>query len=93
MLLVHAHLPEDRDPLWDHLERMAIRFHAALAAGTSLGLAYHLAVDATVDGMTPYKGLPVSAPMAVHRAALLGSAAAEVLRWRCNHSDEEVTGE
>lgn len=77
VLLVHGQLPSRRDPLWDTLALTAVRTGAAARIGIDLGLATHLAIDGTIDGMTPYKDLPGSLPMDAHRAILLGNAAAQ----------------
>jgi hypothetical protein len=75
--LIHDRLPEDHDPVWDSLARMTPRFADALVRGTHVGLAFHFTVDASPDGMTPYKDLPVSLPMEGHQAILCASAADE----------------
>lgn len=77
--ILHSHLPADRDPLWDRLMRVSERFSVSLLSGTSLGLAYHLGLDATLDGATALKGLPWSLSLDAHRAIVGLSALAEAL--------------
>ncbi len=77
VVLVHARLPAKHDPLWDGLAAFAVRTGTAARVGIDLGLATHLAIDGTIDGMTPYKDLPGYLPMEAHRAILLSNAAAE----------------
>lgn len=47
--LIHSHLPTKHDPLWDAFARHESREVDALCKGLSFGLAYHFAVDSTVD--------------------------------------------
>jgi hypothetical protein len=51
---VHDYLPADRDSLWVHLDQRDSRVVEALVRGVSTGLAYHFAVDATVDSGGAY---------------------------------------
>jgi len=51
-------------------------------------IGWHLGIDATVDGMTPYKDLPVSLSMGGHRAVLLANAAAEIKEGLRKRDDE-----
>jgi hypothetical protein len=76
--VVYSRLPDDHDPLWDSLARMAPRFAVALVRGADAGIAIHLAKDGAF-GMTPYKDLPISVSMHGHRAILEINAAGEVL--------------
>lgn len=54
---VHNQLPQPHDPFWDVLAVGDSRVIEALCAGTSLGLGYHFAVDATVDATGSYAAL------------------------------------
>lgn len=74
---VYKNLPEDHDPLWEDLNNVSGDVFAALSTGLSVGIAYHLGVDATVDGDGTYKDLPVSLPGAGHQAILGANAFAE----------------
>lgn len=78
-MTLHAHLPPEHHPVWDTVCARADRFGRALSAGLSVGVAYHLIADATFDGMTPYKDLPISAPIEFHRATLAANGATELL--------------
>ena len=77
MTVVESELPAERDELWDTLLGAGREFALGLQKGTSAGLAYHLGADATFDGMTPLKDLPVSLPIEGHQAILGASAVAE----------------
>ncbi|MCZ7582821.1 MAG: hypothetical protein M5R36_05495 [Deltaproteobacteria bacterium] len=77
-LLTHSRLPSKHDPLWDKLEQFARPFAANLIRGTDAGIALHLAVDGTIDGMTPFKDLPFSMPLEGHRLLILANAAGEL---------------
>lgn len=74
---IYKNLPEKHDPLWEELNNATAEVFAALSAGLSAGIAYHLGVDATIDGGGTYKGLPVSLPQAVHGMIMGANAATE----------------
>ncbi len=76
VLLTYQHLPQNHDPLWDLLYDWATRASTAAQIGTSLGIAYHLGVDGSIQ-VAALKGLPFSAPIEAHQAILLGNAALE----------------
>jgi hypothetical protein len=67
-----------RDPFWDHLAATKDRIAEQLAVGTSAGIAYHLAVDATLQE-APYHDLPFSMPMEGHQAVMGANGVAEGL--------------
>ncbi len=74
---IYRNLPETHDRLWDELTAASDDVFAALTTGISLGIAYHLAVDATIDGGGTYKDLPVSIPIEGHQTILAANAVAE----------------
>lgn len=74
---VYKNLPEKHDPFWDDLNNANGEVFAALSTGLSAGIAYHLGVDATIDGDGTYKDLPVSLPEGGHQAILGGNAVLE----------------
>lgn len=74
---VYPNLPEQHDPLWDDLVAGSERVLSSLSQGMSAGIAYHLGVDATIDGAGTYKDLPFSAPQEAHQGILAGNAAVE----------------
>ena len=76
--LTHHHLPPHHDPLWDSIDRNRERFLTRINQGVSIGMAYHLLVDGTLQPAA-YHDLPVDMPMAGHEAVLVGNAAAEAL--------------
>lgn len=49
-----------------------------LTSGASLGIAYHLGIDATLDGEGTYKDLPVELPLEGHQAIAAANAAIEM---------------
>jgi hypothetical protein len=77
--ILHDRLPEDHDPFWDAMKPIGERFALALSRGTSAGIALHLGSDATIDGMTTFKDLPVHVGVDGHRAFLGLNALAEAL--------------
>lgn len=84
---VYKNLPEDHDPLWEDLNNVSGDVFAALSTGVSAGIAYHLGVDATIDGDGTYKDLPVSLPQAGHQAILGANATVEA-----NDAAKRATG-
>lgn len=78
ILLTHEYLPNDRDPLWDSLVQVYRRTSAGAKTGVAVGIAYHLAVDGTLQ-VAAYKDLPFHAPMEVHQALFEANAATETL--------------
>ncbi len=80
---VYRNLPENHDPLWEDLNNVSGDVFAALSTGLSAGIAYHLGVDATIDGDGTYKDLPVSLPQVGHQAILGANAAVEAIdAWK-----------
>ena len=68
----------ERDPFWEKLVATKDRIALQLSAGASAGIAYHLAIDATIQPGT-YHGLPGSMPEEAHHTLLAVNAAAEGL--------------
>ena len=76
---IHAALPADHSPFWDRLKQYKTRLAASFASGTALGLAYHLGMDATIQGGKAYADLPVNMPMEGHQILMGANAVAEGL--------------
>lgn len=74
----YQYLPEDHDPLWDSIAKHKDDYVLAASQGASLGIAYHLLIDSTVDAGT-YHGLPVPMPTEAHIALTASNAVAEGL--------------
>ena len=55
-----------RSQFWDTLSQTKDEIASQLAIGTSAGIAYHLAVDATLQPAA-YKDFPISMPMEAHQ--------------------------
>jgi len=77
--VLHGRLPEDHDPLWDELLVGGDRVARIISNGASLGIAYHLGIDATIDGGGAYKDLPFAVPQEWHQAIAAGNATAEAI--------------
>jgi len=91
--IVNDNLPTDHDPLWDELRSSGEEVAEGLHRGVSFGIAYHLGVDATVDGMGTYADLPVSLPMEGHQAVAAAGALVEGVDARIrpdSHDKEEA---
>lgn len=78
--VVHTRLPPDHDLLWDELLKHSDKALARLSAGMSLGIGYHLGVDATLDGDGTYKSLPVELPLFGHQMIAATNAVTEIYR-------------
>jgi hypothetical protein len=74
---VYRNLPEQHDPLWEDLNLASDEVLGSLTKGFSFGIAYHLGVDATVDGDGTYKDLVASIPEGGHQSMLIANAIAE----------------
>ena len=65
-----------RSSFWDTLSNTKEQIAGQLAIGTSAGIAYHLAVDATLQPAA-YKDLPISMPMEGHQTLFAMNAVVE----------------
>jgi len=65
--LVHNNLPSKHDPLWDDIKSISESVLESFYAGMSLGLAYHLGIDGTIQGGGSYSNLPFSMSNFGHR--------------------------
>ena len=63
---LHDKLPVDHDSLWDTALESSKELKI-FALGASAGLAYHLGIDATLDGDGSYADLPFSASQTGHQ--------------------------
>lgn len=66
----------ERSEFWDQISSAKDQIANQLAAGASAGIAYHLAVDATLQPAA-YKDLPISMPMEAHQMLFALNAAVE----------------
>jgi len=80
--VIHSNLPEQHDELWDIWMSGGAELAEDLGIGVSAGLAYHLGIDATLDGGGTYKDLPASMPIEGHQAIALSSAVTEAADLR-----------
>lgn len=78
--LVHTRLPSGHDPLWDELLTHSDTALSRLSAGFSLGIGYHLGVDATLDGDGTYKSLPMELPLFGHQLIAATNSLTEIYR-------------
>ncbi|HEX7082455.1 MAG TPA: hypothetical protein VF329_15710 [Gammaproteobacteria bacterium] len=74
--IIHGKLPNPHDQLWDSIRAGSEELHM-LTAGVSVGLAYHLGIDATIDGGGAYADFPTVAPHEAHQATAATMAATE----------------
>ena len=64
---VHNNLPPGHDQIWDDIKCSNKTVLESFFTGMSLGLAYHLGVDGTIQGDGTYKDLPFSIPKFGHQ--------------------------
>jgi len=74
--VVYRNLPSRHDALFDLIEQNRAKYLSIAAAGASAGIAYHLAVDATLQPGS-YHDLPFSMPLEGHQALMGANAIAE----------------
>lgn len=65
--LLHRRLPTIHSRIWDTVAAQLTVAGDAWGRGISIGIAWHLAVDATVDGQGQYADLPISLPEGGHQ--------------------------
>ena len=75
---IHDKLPSDHDPAWDSIKAGSTNLEL-FALGASAGIAYHLGVDATVDGGGKYMDLPFSTTQEGHQVIAATNAIVEGL--------------
>lgn len=64
---VYTNLPNPHDPLWDNAITHSTRLSELFVRSASAGIAYHLSIDATIDGAGKYVDLPVSLSQEGHQ--------------------------
>jgi len=64
--MIYDNLPKEHLEIWDLIHEKKDDFLLNFTTGVSTGLAYHFAIDATIDGNGIYKDLPFSAPQEIH---------------------------
>ena len=64
--------------IWDSVAKHKDAYVAAAGTGASLGIAYHLAMDATVQQGT-YHGMPAPMPQEAHNAIMGANSATEAI--------------
>jgi len=76
-------LPQNkRSPFWDKISASKDIIAQQLCVGASTGIAYHLAVDATIQPAA-YKDLPLSMPMEAHQSVFAANALTEATDAHC----------
>ncbi len=88
--LAYQNLPEDHDPLWEGIVRQADVILSAAGKGASIGIAYHLMVDAIIQPGA-YHGMPFDMPMEAHQAVMAGNSVAEASAATAYPGEETVT--
>lgn len=88
VLCTHKNLPRNYDPLWDKFARQSVDIFSATGKGASIGIAYHLMVDAVVQPGA-YHGLPFDMPIEAHQTILAGNSISEATATK-TYPDEEI---
>ena len=89
VIATHQNLPAHHDPLWDSLARRSVELLDATGKGASIGIAYHLMIDAVVQPGS-YHGLPFDMPLEAHQAVLAGNSIAEGAAVRTYPDEESI---
>ncbi len=76
VLTAHKNLPMDHDPLWDGMVRQSVNILKATGKGASIGIAYHLMVDAVVQPGT-YHDIPFDMSLETHQGIFAANSIAE----------------
>lgn len=76
VLCTHKNLPAGHDPLWNGIARSSVDILQSAGKGASIGIAYHLMVDAVVQPGA-YHGMPFDMPIEAHQAIFAANSAAE----------------
>jgi len=97
--VIHGNLPSEHDPLWDDIKNNNEKFIKIFSDGMSVGLTYHLGVDATFDGGGTYKNLPFSMPQYGHQMLIALNSFTElfdlkskkkILFWKNDKLEEKI---
>lgn len=88
VLITHKNLPIDHDPLWEKIADQSVGILNAMGKGASIGIAYHLMVDAVVQPGA-YHGLPIELPIEAHQTITGINSVGEVIAVK-EYPDEEV---
>jgi hypothetical protein len=82
-------LPQNkRSPFWDKISASKDAIAQQLCVGASTGIAYHLAVDATIQPAA-YKDLPLSMPMEAHQSVFAANALTEATDAHCRSRNNQ----
>jgi hypothetical protein len=76
VLCTHKNLPADHDPLWNGIASQSLGILQASGKGASIGIAYHLMVDAVAQPGA-YHGIPFDMPIEAHQTILGMNSVAE----------------
>lgn len=89
VLGTHKNLPVEHDPLWDSMAQKSAELLTAAGQGASIGIAYHLMVDAVVQPGA-YHGLPFDMPMEAHQVILAANSVSEATAAKAYPDEETV---
>lgn len=90
VLCTHKNLPSDHDPLWDGIARQSVSILNSAGKGASIGIAYHLMVDAVVQPGA-YHGMPFPMPIEAHQSIFAANSVAEATAVKTYPGEEEIT--
>ena len=90
VLCTHKNLPEQHDPLWEGLVHQSVGILRSAGKGASIGIAYHLMVDAVVQPGA-YHGMPFDMPLEAHQTIFAANSVAEGLSAKTYPDEESLT--
>ena len=89
VLGTHKNLPTEHDPLWDTMAQKSAELLTVAGQGASIGIAYHLLIDAVVQPGA-YHGLPFDMPMEAHQVILAANSVSEATAAKAYPDEETV---
>ncbi len=90
VLCTHKNLPEQHDPLWEGLVHQSVDILRTAGKGASIGIAYHLMVDAVVQPGA-YHGMPFDMPIEAHQTIFAANSVAEGVAVKTYPDEENLT--
>lgn len=90
VLCTHKNLPKQHDPLWEGIVRQSVGILRSAGKGASIGIAYHLMVDAVVQPGT-YHDIPFDMPLEAHQTIFAANSVAEGVSVKTYPDEENLT--
>lgn len=89
VICTHKNLPGNHDPLWEGIAGRSVEILNAAGKGASIGIAYHLMVDAVAQPGA-YHGMPFDLPMEAHQTIFAANSVAETTSVKTYPTEETL---